>query len=398
MNCNRCGTQIENDSAFCPVCGNVIAADDDATVAADFDRTVASPELNKNAGSVPQYGYPQQASATSKKSVLPIVVGILAVLVVVLAGAFIFKEDIVDLFEKDTTSSRSDRKDKNKKDDEKDDDDNYGGLFGVGKSEEAVQTTINMAVLDKEFEEALRNTVPVPTRVQENVITEIVSNGSGYYEVLTEIVTDVVHDYSGLTSNDASAIADFYNQAVAKTSSVNGSKTLVLLKPIEGSGAMDTILKVLEPIVYKVLQANSESVYEIPGSSGGELLASDIASATAISKNGQTKIRITLKNQVDGPDSDKNNAGPVSRGIGTLGNIDVALEELGATLTSGRDTVKLTYKDAYIDCVVDDETGKIVSGTWKYTTDVLIGDAQMKLAINAALKNLTTSIEYKVVV
>ena len=398
MNCNRCGTQIENDSAFCPVCGNVIAAADDATVAADFDRTVASPEPNKNAGSVPQYGYPQQVSATSKKSVLPIVVGILAVLVVVLAGAFIFKEDIVDLFEKDTTSSRSDRKDKNKKDDEKDDDDNYGGLFGVGKSEEAVQTTIDVAALDKEFEEALRNTVPVPTRVQENVITEIVSNGSGYYEVLTEIVTDVVHDYSGLTSNDASAIADFYNQAVAKTSSVNGSKTLVLSKPIEGSGAIDTIRKVLEPIVDKVLKANSESVYEIPGSSGGELLASDIASATAISKNGQTKIRITLKNQVDGPDSDKNNAGPVSRGIGTLGNIDVALEELGASLNSGRDTIKLTYKDAYIDCVVDDETGKIVSGTWKYTTDVLIGDAQMDLGIKAALKNLTTSIDYEVVV
>ena len=173
---------------------------------------------------------------------------------------------------------------------------------------------------------------------------------------------------------------------------------MVLSKNIDGDGAIGTILKVLEPAVDKALTKNSKETSWIPGGKKGDLEAGDIVKATAISKNGKTELTITLKQQVDGPDCDGDLAGPVARGIGTLGSIDSALEELGAELTEGRDTVKLTYKNARITCVVDEETGRIVSGEWFYTVDIFIGNAKAKLGISAPLKNLTTAIDYKVVI
>ena len=149
----------------------------------------------------------------------------------------------------------------------------------------------------------------------------------------------------------------------------------------------------------EVLAENAKETTWIPGGKEGDLLATDIQKGTAISKDGKTTLTIMIKEQVDGPDCDGNTAGPVARGISTLGSIDTALEALGATLSSGRDTVKLTYKDAYIKCVIDEETGRIESGTWFYTVDIYIGDAQAKLAgIPANLKELTAAIDYKVVI
>ena len=93
---------------------------------------------------------------------------------------------------------------------------------------------------------------------------------------------------------------------------------------------------------------------------------------------------------------------PVFMPVGTRGTVKAmtprGLEELGAEITSGRDTVKFTYKNATIKCVVDERTGQIISGEWFYTVDIFIGDADAKLGIKANLKNLTTAIDYKVVI
>ncbi len=281
-----------------------------------------------------------------------------------------------------------------------------------GKKEEATvtETTLDAAALDKELEEALKNTQAAVTKVEENVVTEVATNAEGQTEIVTEIVTEVVTEASkGLTSGDAALIADYYNKAVAATivEDANGNATLIpkgwqtmiLSKKIDGKGAIGTILKVLQPVVDKVLADNAKETTWIPGGKEGDLLATDIQKGTAISKDGKTTLTIMIKEQVDGPDCDGNTAGPVARGISTLGSIDTALEALGATLSSGRDTVKLTYKDAYIKCVIDEETGRIESGTWFYTVDIYIGDAQAKLAgIPANLKELTAAIDYKVVI
>ncbi len=274
-----------------------------------------------------------------------------------------------------------------------------------GKDEEGTtgtpETTVDQAALDKEFEEALKNTQAAVTEIA----TDVVTNAEGQTEIVTEVVTE---EAKGLTSQDPAAIADFYNKAVAATivEDANGNasyipkgkQTMVLSKPIDGDGVLGAILKVLQPAVDKALSNNSKETNWIPGGKEGDLLASDITKATAISKDGKTTLTIQLKQQVDGPDCDGNTAGPVARGISTLGNIDGALKELGAELTEGRDTVKLTYKNARIKCVIDEETGRIISGEWFYTVDIFIGNAKAKLGISANLKNLTAAIDYKVVI
>lgn len=283
--------------------------------------------------------------------------------------------------------------------------------FAACKKEEiqSEETTLNMDADKAEASRLLAEKTEPATKLQENVVTEVITNSEGQTEVVTDVVTEIVtEEVKGLTSLDAAEIAAFYNKAVAATIVENeageaylvpkGKQTMVLSKNIDGDGAIGTILKVLEPAVDKALSKNSKETSWIPGGKKGELEAGDIVEATAISKNGKTEIKITLKQQVDGPDCDGDTSGPVARGIGTLGSIDSALNELGAELTKGRDTVKLTYKNAYINCVIDEETGRIVSGTWFYTVDIFIGDAQAKLGIPANLKNLTTAIDYKVVI
>lgn len=279
--------------------------------------------------------------------------------------------------------------------------------FAACKKEEiqSEATTVNLNAMDDEYIqasiEAEQNKANQTTAVQEVIVT----NAEGQTEIATEVVTE---EQKGLMSNDAAEIAAFYNKAVAATIVENeageaylipkGKQTMVLSKNIDGDGAIGTILKVLEPAVDKALSKNSKDTSWIPGGKKGDLEAGDIVKATAISKNGKTTLTIVLKEQVDGPDCDGDTAGPVARGIGTLGSIDSALNELGAELTKGRDTVKLTYKNASIKCVIDEETGRIVSGEWFYTVDIFIGDAQAKLGIPANLKNLTTAIDYKVVI
>jgi len=165
---------------------------------------------------------------------------------------------------------------------------------------------------------------------------------------------------------------------------------------ITGDGALGGVLKVASPIIQRTLEKNSVETDYIPGK--GKLQASDVVKAKAVSKNGVTEIVIQLKDQVDGPQADAHTAGPVARGIGTLGNIDNAIKELGAELYSGKDSITLTYKDAYIKCKVDEKTGKITGGTWHYAVHVYVGEAEIKLGLKFTAKNLKGIVDYTVTI
>lgn len=231
--------------------------------------------------------------------------------------------------------------------------------------------------------------------------TEVVTNIDDSGEIVTEIVTEAAP--AGFNSVDPAEIAAFYVAASNKTRDDGkepaGHQTMALAGEISGDGAIGTVLEVLNPIVEDVLADNSTSTDYIPGASRGDLQASDISDCYATTdESGKTTVYIKLKSQTDGPDCDGHEAGPVARGIGTLGSIDTALEALGAEINSGRDTVKLTYRDAYIECVVD-ENGYIVSGTWHYIVDINIGNAKAKISfLSANLKNLKAAVEYTVVI
>lgn len=204
----------------------------------------------------------------------------------------------------------------------------------------------------------------------------------------------------GLNSEDAAAVVAYYNEAVkaSKDNAPKGKQTMKLIDgSLDGDGAVGAILKILEPAAVKALDKNSTSTDYIPGNET-DVLVSDVSSATAVSKNGVTTINLKLKTQTDGSDGDAHNGGPVARGVGTLGSIDGALKELGAELVSGRDTVKLTYNNAYVTVKVDEETGKIIGGTWHYLVNIFIGEAKAKLGISLTLKNFKGQIDYTVAI
>ena len=202
----------------------------------------------------------------------------------------------------------------------------------------------------------------------------------------------------GLNSTDIAEVVAYYNAAVIKTNkegAPKGHSTMKLKGDITGDGAIGAILSVLSPAAEKALEKNSVETDYIPGK--GLLKPEDVTRAQAVSKNGVTTVTIALKSQTDGSDADSK-AGPVGRGIGTLGSIDSALKELGAELTSGRETVKLTYDDAYIKCTINENTGKITGGTWHYVVNIFVGDAKAKLGISANLKNLKAAVDYTVAI
>lgn len=202
---------------------------------------------------------------------------------------------------------------------------------------------------------------------------------------------------NALNSSDIAEIVAFYNKAHKATKPApKGHSTMKLDGAITGDGALGGVLKVASPIIQNTLEKNSVETDYIPGR--GELKASDVSKAKAVSKGGVTEIVIQLKEQTDGPQADAHTAGPVARGIGTLGNINNAIESLGATLYSGKETIKLTYKDAYIKCKVDESTGKITGGTWHYAVHVFVGEAEIKLGLKFTAKNLRGIVDYTVAI
>ena len=201
----------------------------------------------------------------------------------------------------------------------------------------------------------------------------------------------------GSYSNDIEEIVSLYNAAHAATKPApKGHSTMKLEGAITGDGALGGVLKVASPIIQNTLEKNSVETDYIPGK--GRLWAEDAVSAVSVSRGGITEITIHLKEQTDGPEADAHTAGPVARGIGTLGNIDNAIKELGAELLSGKDTIKLTYKDAYIKCRIDNSTGKIIGGTWHYAVHVYVGEAEVKLGLKFTVKNLKGIVDYTVTI
>lgn len=195
-------------------------------------------------------------------------------------------------------------------------------------------------------------------------------------------------------STDVAEVVKFYNAARKATNPApKGHQTMALSGEITGDGFIGALLQVLQPAAKSALEKNSKDTDWIPGHDHDDILPSDVKSAKATTKNGVTTVEMTFKDQVDGPDK---SSGPVERGISTLGSIDSALSELGAEITEGRNTVTLTYTDAYLKATIKD--GKITGGTWHYLVKIFVGNAKGKLGISITLKNLKAAVDYKVVI
>lgn len=196
----------------------------------------------------------------------------------------------------------------------------------------------------------------------------------------------------------AEIVADYVKARKATKPAPAGKQTMALGNngKITGDGGLGGLLKVGSPIINNVLKKNSTDTDYVPASSHADLKASDVKSAKAIvSADGKyTDYIIYVKDQTDGPNGDSHNGGPVARGVGTLGSIDEALNQLGAEFKSGKENVKLTYTNAYIFARVDNSTGKIINGTYHYLVKINISEAELKLVISAKVKNMYGEVDY----
>ena len=205
----------------------------------------------------------------------------------------------------------------------------------------------------------------------------------------------------GLNSTDAKAVVAFYNKAVnATVKNPPKGKQTMRLKKLEGTGGLGKILGSFEGIAKKALEKNSTETTWIPAGDHCDVLPTDVKNAkAAISADGKyTIVSFNVNPQTDGP-KESSSKGPVGRSIGTLGNVQNALDELpGVSVTSGMENIKLTYNDAYVrDVKIDNATGKIISGTWHYKVNVNVNNLGVKVVgIPASIDTLTGIVDYEV--
>ncbi len=194
-------------------------------------------------------------------------------------------------------------------------------------------------------------------------------------------------------------ILDYYNKAVLATDALEnklqGQSKMVLGYggKITADGGLGGVLKIVSPIIDDTLKRNSSATSNIPGY--GEIKMSDLKSIKATEKNGVITVELVAVEQTDGPEAD-GSAGPVGRTIGTLGNINGALNELGAEISRGRENVSLKYTDVTVKADINAKTGLIQGGKWHYLVNILITDADIKLVVKIGVKNLKAAVDYTV--
>lgn len=268
------------------------------------------------------------------------------------------------------------------------------GLAACGaKTEDETTEPTSTEEVTEEITEAPTDEVTEPTDEDESTEAPDESKEDASEDETKEEET-TEEEKKEFNSTDAKEVVEFYNAARKATNPApKGHQTMALSGEITGDGVIGVLLNVLQPAAEKALSNNSKDTDWIPAHDHDDILPSDVTSAKATTKDGVTTVELKFKDQVDGPDTSK---GPVERGISTLGSIDSALSEMGAEISEGRDTVKLTYTDAYLTAKIKD--GKIVGGTWHYLVKIFVGNAKGKLGISITLKNIKAAVDYKVVI
>jgi len=189
-------------------------------------------------------------------------------------------------------------------------------------------------------------------------------------------------------------IVEFY-KAAAAASDKAGVKTsnVMKLESLEGgSGGVGAFVNLLEPIVRNTLEKNSSTDNHITGGYQN-LTADDVASATATDDGKYTTVTINLKEQTDGMNG-KSKEGHVGHGISVLDGMQQAVDQLsGLDVDASGGTLAIRYNNAQIKVKIDNETGKIVSGTWSYKANVTIDNVIGKIGfVKVTLKGASAVI------
>lgn len=172
-----------------------------------------------------------------------------------------------------------------------------------------------------------------------------------------------------LNTNDAAACIKAYQTAIAKTKQFkSGRQSMSLKGEITASGFLGAIFNVAQKSIANALSKNSKDRTDIPGNPSG-MKASHMKSASAVTSGNYTTITFNVKDQTQGP-KESNHAGSVGCAVGTLGDVDRAIKELGLKVDYKDGKIELTYTNCKVVVKIDNTTGKIVEGSWVYDVNV----------------------------
>lgn len=172
-----------------------------------------------------------------------------------------------------------------------------------------------------------------------------------------------------LNTNDAAACIKAYQAAIAETKQFKSGKQSMSLKgKITASGFLGAIFKVAQEKIANALSKNSKDRTDIPGNPSG-MKERHMNSASAVTSGKYTTITFNVKDQTQGP-KESNHAGSVGCAVGTLGDVDRAIKELGLKVDYKDGKIELTYTNCKVVVKIDNTTGKIVEGSWVYDVNV----------------------------
>ncbi len=191
----------------------------------------------------------------------------------------------------------------------------------------------------------------------------------------------------GFNTNDAAACVKAYQEAVKKTKQFkSGRQNMALKGSITADGSLGALLKIAQKPVANALNKNSKDRTDIPGKPSG-MQASHMKSASAVTSGNYTIITFNVKDQTQGAKAD-NHSGSVGCAVGTLGDVDNAIRELGLSVDYKDGKIELTYTNCKVVVKIDNTTGKIVEGSWAYDVNVYANGIKVSVVSVNNLKGI----------
>ncbi|MEE0065065.1 MAG: hypothetical protein UEY93_08275 [Acutalibacteraceae bacterium] len=192
-------------------------------------------------------------------------------------------------------------------------------------------------------------------------------------EASSEVETEVVTDKEGHTVIETKA-----SQSSDTKNTTKGS--------ITADGSLGALLKIAQKPVANALNKNSKDRTDIPGKPSG-MQASHMKSASAVTSGNYTTITFNVKDQTQGAKAD-NHSGSVGCAVGTLGDVDNAIRELGLSVDYKDGKIELTYTNCKVVVKIDNTTGKIVEGSWAYDVNVYANGIKVSIVSVNNLKGI----------
>lgn len=142
-----------------------------------------------------------------------------------------------------------------------------------------------------------------------------------------------------------------------------------------GEGAVNSVLRMIKPIISSVVSGNSS---EINGITGGysQLVESDLKTAEAYDKDSKIIIKLTPKDQTDASLVGEHH-GTVGHLISVVGdNISGVFDQMsnsGLPIEISKENISAIYVSPSVNITIN-ENGLIENGTWKYTVTITLSN------------------------